>query len=205
MPPKKNATSTPRRGAAKATAANNSNRVKCDLCLAAIVEDKEDALQCEGTCQLWFHRYCAGVSQSLFKSLAGDDKPFICLHCSQESHHATVNELQSEVAALRAEVVELRAALEAIRSNADNSNAIASLMEEVEQLKAQPSRGKQAGTAQLWSHVVRKGKGKGRESGVNPMVRQLSLLKIQIVAPAMYLVPLGNVFLWKTAERSGVL
>ena len=25
-----------------------------------IVEDKEDALQCEGTCQLWFHRYCAG-------------------------------------------------------------------------------------------------------------------------------------------------
>ena len=155
------------------------------------------ALQCEGTCQHWFHCYCAGVSQSLFKSLAGDDKPFICLHCSQESYHATVNELQSEVAALRAEVTELRATLEAIRSNADNTNAIA----------FSNGRGRAVESATIaWSagwHCTtvepcgeeREGKGKGRENGVNPMVRQLSLLKIQIVAPAMYLVPLGNVFL----------
>ena len=127
--------------AAKATATNSCSRMKCDLCLAAITEDKEDALQCEGTCQLWFHRYCVGVSQSLFRTLAStDDKPYVCLNCSHEHHQATVNELWSEVAALRAEIAELRTALDAFRSSSDNSNAIASLMEEVQQLKAQPPR-----------------------------------------------------------------
>ena len=58
--------------AAKATATNSCSRMKCDLCLAAITEDK-DALQCEGTCQSWFHRYCTGVSQSLFRTLASTD------------------------------------------------------------------------------------------------------------------------------------
>ena len=155
---KKNATVTPKLGAAKATTASsskatavnnpNKTKTKCDLCLATIVDDKEDALQCEGTCQLWFHRYCAGVSQSLFKSLANDDKPFVCLHCSQERHHVTVNELQSEVVALRAEVAELRAVLEAFRSNGENINAIALLRKEVEQLKMQPSCDREAEPAQ---------------------------------------------------------
>jgi len=69
------------------------------------------------------------------------------------------------VAALRAEVAELRAALDAIHSSSDNSNAIASLMEEVQQLKAQPPREKEADIAQPWSQVVSKGKGKGKEKG----------------------------------------
>ena len=72
MPPKKSYT-TPKWDAAKATATNSCSRMKCDLRLAAITEDKEDALQCEGTCQLWFHRYCMGVSQSLFRTLASTD------------------------------------------------------------------------------------------------------------------------------------
>ena len=97
MPPKKS-NATPKRGAAKATTTNSCSKMKCDLCLAAIAEDKEDALQCEGTCQLWFHRYCAGVSQSHFRTLASaNDKPYVCLHCSHEHHQATVNELRSEV------------------------------------------------------------------------------------------------------------
>ena len=78
------------------------------------------------------------------------------LHCSHKHHQATVNELQSKVAALRAEVAELRAALDAIHSSSDNSNAIASLMEEVQQLKAQPPREKEADTAWPWSQVVRR-------------------------------------------------
>ena len=65
------------------------------------------------------------------------------------------------MAALRAEIAELRTALDAFRSSSDNSNAIASLVEEVQQLKAQPPYEKEADTAQPWSQVVRKGKGKG--------------------------------------------
>ena len=151
MPLKKN--TTPKRGAAKAT------RTKCDLCLAAIVDGAEDALQCEGTCQLWFHRYCAGVSQTTFKSLASSEKPFSCLPCSQERHQTTVNKLQSEVVALREQVAELRAALDSVR-DPGNSSAIASLMEEVQLL-----RDKETKNAETWSKVVRKGKGKGKGNG----------------------------------------
>ena len=65
------------------------------------------------------------------------------------------------MAALRAEIAELRTALDAFRSSSNNSNAIASLMEEVQQLKAQPPHEKEADTARPWSQVVRNGKGKG--------------------------------------------
>ena len=125
MPPKRNA--TPKRGPAKVT------RTKCDLCLAAIVDGAEDALQCESACQQWFHQYCAGVSQTAFRSLASSEKPF-CLSCSQERHQTTVSELQSEVIALREQVAELRAALYAVRDS-DNSSTIVSLMEDVQQLR----------------------------------------------------------------------
>ncbi len=124
MPPKKN--DTPKRGAGKAT--TEVNKVKCDLCLAAIVNNKDDALQCEGSCQLWFHRYCAGVSLSHFKSLANSSKPFVCLHCSQEHHQVVVNELKSEVASLKAEVAELREGVKA-----ENTQA---LVTEIMQLKS---------------------------------------------------------------------
>ena len=121
--------------------------------------DGEDAFQCEGACQLWFHRYCAGGSQTAFRSLASSGKPFFCLPCSQERHQSTVSELQSEVVALREQVVELRAALDAVRDS-DNSSAIASLMEEVQHL-----RDKETKNVEPWSKVVRKGKGKGRGNG----------------------------------------
>ena len=73
---------------------------------------------------------------------------YIYPHCSHKHHQATVNEFQSKVAALRAEAAKLQAALDAICSTSDNSNTIASLMEEVQKLKVQPSREKQAYTAQ---------------------------------------------------------
>ena len=41
-------------------------KVVCDLCRAAVVDGKEDALQCEGSCGSWYHRYCAGVSLTYF-------------------------------------------------------------------------------------------------------------------------------------------
>ena len=72
MPPKK---------AMKAT-------TKCDVCDAAIVEGKEDVLQCEGACQMWFHHYCAGVSLNHFRRLPNTSKPFVCSFCSSDVYQA---------------------------------------------------------------------------------------------------------------------
>ena len=97
---------------------------QCDLCCEPIVDEKEDALQCEGSCQLWMHRYCAGVTQSHFKVLASGSNPFVCLHCLQETHLAAVVQLQDEIAVLKAEVTELRA--NSIENCAASSNDPAS-------------------------------------------------------------------------------
>ena len=80
----------------------------CDVCCSSIVDDKEDALLCEGSCQKWFHRYCTGVSSTCFRSLSNSPTPFVCWLCSQELHRTIVSQLQAEIAALREEVVELR-------------------------------------------------------------------------------------------------
>lgn len=80
----------------------------CDVCCSAIIDDKEDALLCEGSCQKWFHRYCAGVSSTCFRLLSNSSTPFVCWLCSQELHRTIVSQLQAEIAALRVEVVELR-------------------------------------------------------------------------------------------------
>ena len=72
----------------------------------------------------------------------------------------------------RAEITKLLAALEAVCSNDKNINSTALLRKEVEQLKMQPSCDREAETAQLWSQMVRKGKGRvmrnngmGKEKG----------------------------------------
>ena len=116
---------------------------KCDLCLAAIMEGNEDALQCEGTCCtcMWFHRYCVGVLLSHFRVLSNSDKPFVCLSCSQNVHKVTVCQLQSELAALKAQVLELQATLTEARSNANNtSNAdtvsVATMALKISQVKS---------------------------------------------------------------------
>ena len=67
---------TPRWATTRGVVAASGSRAKCDLCLANIVKD--EALQCEGACQRWFHRYCAGVSQIHFKTLTTSDSPFVC-------------------------------------------------------------------------------------------------------------------------------
>ena len=79
----------------------------CDLCCKQIQEGKEEALHCEGGCGLWFHRYCAGVSVSLFKELAGSPEPFLCYICYQRSQLAVTKELRNEVAYLKSEITKL--------------------------------------------------------------------------------------------------
>ena len=97
-------------------------KVVCHLCRAAIIDGKEDALQCEGSCGSWYHCYCTGVSLTYFQELSNSSTPFVCLHCSQKAHETTVVHLQSEEDLLRAEVAELRAALDITRADPNHSH-----------------------------------------------------------------------------------
>ena len=84
----------------RAIAANNQDKMKtkCDLCLAAIVDDNEDALECEGTCQLWFHRYCAGVSRASLRAwpVMMISLSFVSIARKNVTMLPLINELQSK-------------------------------------------------------------------------------------------------------------
>ena len=153
MPPKKSAKST------------TVPPTKCDLCASAIVDGKDEALQCEGTCQKWFHRYCVGVSLSHFTRLANCAQPFVCASCSQEVQQAVVCQLQAEIAALKAEVRELRAVVEEHARDdtisGDKQGTTSPIAAEVQQLKATVNKVLQKheqneSSSGTWSEVVQR-------------------------------------------------
>ena len=81
---------------------NNGN---CDLCCTKISDGKEEAVQCEGVCGLWFHRYCAGISATHFQTLSTTNAPFVCSTCYQHDQHVLTAQLQSEVVTIKAEII----------------------------------------------------------------------------------------------------
>ena len=87
-------------GSKSAKTASNQDTV-CDGCCSTIVDDEHEAIQCEGSCQKWYHRLCAGVSKYHYDVLADSPNPFICWLCSDSLPRAVIQELQQELAALK--------------------------------------------------------------------------------------------------------
>ena len=81
------------------------NSGNCDLCCKKILDGKEETVQCEGVCGLWFHRYCAGISATHFQRLSTTNAPFVCFTCYQHDQHVLTAQLQSEVVSLKAEII----------------------------------------------------------------------------------------------------
>ena len=83
------------------------------LCCEAIIDEKDEALLCEGeqSCNRWMHRYCAGVSVEYYKSLDQSQLSFNCSLCVQRKQAALIDELKSTIAALTAEFSELCTAI----------------------------------------------------------------------------------------------
>ena len=57
----------------------------CSVCDKAVVIDggrkSQDSIFCEGLCQAWLHRCCAGLSSVRFAKLCNDSAPFHCPIC----------------------------------------------------------------------------------------------------------------------------
>ena len=122
MPPKKTALKKkvgPRKGDSDSTAggseasetscqgARNSSAT-CGVCDQTIVDGKEQALFCDGVCKQWFHRYCAGVPLSWFKTLSTSSTPFQCYSCCQVEHVKSVENLAAKISELQLEVGQLK-------------------------------------------------------------------------------------------------
>ena len=100
--------STSRKSASLVQSSSSSTAAICAVCEQRIEDGKDQALFCEGVCQQWLHRYCAGVPVSWFATLSKSAAPFQCYSCSHKSQAEVVEKLFSSISSLQAEVSELK-------------------------------------------------------------------------------------------------
>ena len=124
----------------------------CPMCTQPIedtteLEDGQEALLCEGKCDCWYHRWCAGVSKERFAALSDSEEPFLCPSCASERQQCTVHELQDMVRCLANEVRELKATVAALQCSSSSPG-----VDPCVEMRETPE----------WSVVVSKGNGHGR-------------------------------------------
>ena len=86
----------------------------CPVCEKAVIDGgrkSQDSIFCEGSCQAWLHRCCAGLTRNRFAELSDDSMPFYCPSCASNKHTLELGELKSAMAALVLEVEELKSSV----------------------------------------------------------------------------------------------
>ena len=61
----------------------------------------EDAIYCEGLCNGWLHRKCAGMSNKCFARLADSNNKFLCVYCMLFEQTTLVKDLSEEINSLK--------------------------------------------------------------------------------------------------------
>ena len=75
------------------------------------MNDREghEAVFCDGvSCRVWYHRWCAGVTNKRYESLAGSEAPFLCPVCVMGQQSCVIAALQEAVKSLTIQVAELQ-------------------------------------------------------------------------------------------------
>ena len=93
----------------------------CPICLEVIQDASKskkghDAIYCEGQCNSWLHRGCAGLPKSVFTSLQNSPDPFYCPHCQLSSHATTILDLKATIASLNETVAALQTSIKSLES-----------------------------------------------------------------------------------------
>ena len=100
-------------------ATNNPPKTKkkftCPICLELIVDATpktpgQDAVYCDGLCQTWIHRQCAGLSKPAFNQISQptNNNPFFCPNCRLDQQAKEINSLKSIISSLTSEVANLK-------------------------------------------------------------------------------------------------
>lgn len=90
-----------------------ANACHWTICEDAVIDrdseyEGQDAIFCEGSCQGWLYRGCAGLTISAFKFYSESSRSFFCSQCQLQAHYKELTELKSIVGALRAELSQLK-------------------------------------------------------------------------------------------------
>ena len=62
---------------------------------------------CDGVCNTWLHRGCAGLSKPAFKKIAASNDPFYCPHCSLAQHKNEIDALKAVIEKLSSDLLSI--------------------------------------------------------------------------------------------------
>ena len=82
--------------------------VCCDPIEDAVGKKKgQDAVFCDGSCQDWIHRQCAGLSKHAYSLVSDSDEEFHCPRCQLSDLTKAIGLLNSELSLLKARITSL--------------------------------------------------------------------------------------------------
>ena len=111
---------------ATSSSTGDVSRHTCPVCEDIVRETKgrskgQDAVFCDGSCQMWLHRCCAGLSRERFEALASSEESFLCPACQRDSQQETITLLKDELATLRADLLQLKESVVALQASKPKS------------------------------------------------------------------------------------
>ena len=166
----------------------------CPVCMEPILDEGvdhagQDALFCEGECQCWHHRWCAGVTKRRYIGLADTTEPFLCPSCTIVNQKATIdclrvclNALTDEVRAMKEIITVSQRQKDALTDEVRAMKEIITASQRQKGKDTETTEGSTAGTfstlrgntiqdasTETWSTVTRKGRGRipHRRNNVN--------------------------------------
>lgn len=85
----------------------------CTICDENINErsktNGDDAVFCDGKCQSWLHRHCAGLSRVRFRIVTDSKGAFYCPQCQIETNATVISSLKSSIESLKKEIETMKA------------------------------------------------------------------------------------------------
>jgi len=89
-----------------------NSEADCLVCEEAILEPGEryegdEAVYCEGSCQGWLHRKCAGFTRPAFDRLDEADTQYLCTYCAAESQSKEMSKLTDTIKGLNTAITTL--------------------------------------------------------------------------------------------------
>ena len=119
----------------------------CPVCEKAVIDGgrkSQDSIFCEGSCQAWLHRCCAGLTRTRFAELSDDSMPFYCPSCASDKHTQELAELKTAMAALVLEVEQLKSSVHTLSSTVQPAEGDERTWSQVVQKKRKPKKPRQA-------------------------------------------------------------
>ena len=105
------------------------SRCTCLICDKNIVDASakskgQDSVFCEGSCQGWLHRTCAGLSKSMFKVISSPEHncPFYCLYCTHVRYSDQISNLKSTIEDLSGKLAKLESQSDPINASVTNGS-----------------------------------------------------------------------------------